>query len=66
VKGDKMYVEYDVKKLKDELTVEDINKIVGELGGELRVEENKMSNYVKKCHSNKYKVVIYYVKNRLF
>jgi hypothetical protein len=38
VKGDKMYVEYDVKKLKDELTVEDINKIVGELGGELRVE----------------------------
>ncbi len=29
-----MYVEYDVKKLKDELTVEDINKIVGELGGE--------------------------------
>ena len=58
-----MYVEYDVKKLKDELTVEDVNKIVGELGGE---NPYKISKYVKKCHSNKYKVVIYCVKNRLF
>ena len=66
-----MYVEYDVKKLKDELSIDDINKIVGELGGELRVEENEYNIYTSILYhgetANLHKPkMYYYFENKMF